>query len=192
MIRNRFDFLSNSNQEKRLAVEYMRTFVKHLSKLQSSNEFKYFDFSYYASHTIESEIEYYSKFDLRYIGLSFLIFFCIFYFLLSFNTNKSQINLQDYTKQSKVQNVIYFFKRIHVTLMKNPMFLVVITVLQFIFTSSSSIGILSLFGIQTNSLLYSIFFVILSNWKYLVCLFLTRWKRLCSAIIEIKYKVNLK
>ena len=170
VIRNRFDLKSNSLLEKTLALKYMDTFVEHMNELKKNNYFKNFNFSFYTTHTLGQEIEHYSKFDLKYVFVS-LVIFTFIYFLLMLSPI-SNFKLFITQKRSNCSNNCEdtsnnpFDENLHkygISLLKKALLLIIILILQLFFTLFSGVGLASLIGVQTNSLLYSIFFVILSK-----------------------------
>ena len=156
VLRNRLDLLSTTAHEKRLSVKYMHKFVEFMAHLEATDEFKYFDLSYHTSHTVAHEIEQYSKLDLRYVALSLVVFVCIYFILMSFHPTECKSNTLMDDTISPIKAACSFF-------VKSPVFLVLVTLMQFVFTVFSSLGLISLFGIPANSLLYTILFVILSR-----------------------------
>ena len=166
LVRNRFDLLSSTSRERELAVKFMHKFVQHLSDLEKSNEFKLFDFSYHTSHTVSHEIENYSKFDLKYVGLSFGLFWIVYFVLMCFDLKKlfSFIsNIHDKKKSNLIKK--------NSMCIDSPVVLVLVALVQYVMTVISSLGLISIFAIPINSMLYTIVFILMSKFHHFKCLF---------------------
>ena len=190
MIRNRFDLLANNSTEIKLALRFMHRFVEFMSQLkQNETSFKYITFSYHASHTLETELAKYSANDLKYVGVSFLLFwfvyllilifeferfrlkdFCVkFFLLLTSMISKKETNIVNTNRKTKLtSNLRMLFGEANTPTKVNLhisdlIFLVLITFLQFLITIMASLGLMSLMGFCINQLLYSIIFVLMSN-----------------------------
>jgi len=170
VIRNRFDFISNSLREQRLAIKFMHKFVEHMKDIEKSKKYENFGFSYHTSHTLAHEIEHYSKLDLKYVVIALMVFFFVYYILMLCSLSnfklfvtKTIINYANKSQNTVNKRIFKILKCSHLTLMKKPLFLIVVSILQFFFTLSSSLGLMSLFGVEANELLFSILFVILSE-----------------------------
>lgn len=157
----------------------MNKFVDLMDELSSNvNQYKYITFTYHTSHTLEFEIMKYSIIDTKLIGIFFVFFWFVFFLLMAFDFER--FDLQMFWKRFKnsddTMNIfVKFFASLKSLLTDSSSkyqfnvptiaFLVVINFLQFVITSLSTLGLMSLLGFVVNQLLYSIVFVLLSKFS---------------------------
>lgn len=164
-IRIRFDLLSTNQREKYLSLKFMNKFAEHLSSLQENNTFKNLNFSFHTSHSINSEIEKYSKIDSYYVvGTFFLIWTLI--------TWSMWLNFSSSEQQSKrlpglVSNEALKPKSKLFSLCVNGAgFLPFCLMVQFTLNITSAFGLISLLNIEANPLTLGVLLILLSK-----CLF---------------------
>jgi hypothetical protein len=177
LIRNRFDLLSRTENEKRLAVKFMHRFVDYMRKIEETKQFPHFDISFQTSHTTQTEIEYYTKFDLPLIGLSCLLFWLLFIVSMIFDLNFLNI--------LKCKSYFKSFEWSNVWLNKCGL-LFLSTIFQLFMTIISSIGLISLLGIQINQLLLTILFILMVNMCHQSLLFYRNAKQ----AIRVQFNAN--
>jgi hypothetical protein len=170
LIRNRFDLLSKTEKERQMSVKFMNQFVKYMSNItQTQRKFSLFEISYYTSHTMENELRKYSLYDIKYVGISFLSFWIIYFFLsiIDFgsvtNIIKSFILKNILTKELSYNIKKGIISKNADCCVKKSIFIPLMSLVQFICTIIASLGLISLLGVEVNQLLYSSIFVIMSK-----------------------------
>jgi len=164
-IRNRFDLLSSTAEERYLSVKFLHEFADHMASIDSD----IFDFSFYTSHTLESEIIKYSIYDLRYVFIALVLFWLTFFVLMSFDIDSlSFIIISREVKQlrQKIKKNTFFFEIMKLFMhfsLNGSAFMVMITFIQFFLTLFSTTGFLSLIQVPVNQLLYTITFALMSK-----------------------------
>jgi len=164
-IRNRFDLLSTTEKERYLSVKFLKEFANHLSKLQSD----IFDFSFHTSHTLEDEIVKYSIYDSRFVIIALILFWLVFFVLMSFDIDSLSYKvirheINQFRQNIKANSVCYEMTRFFLHFWLNGSgFIVMITFIQFILTLTSTVGFLSLLQVPINQLLYTIAFALMIN-----------------------------
>ena len=171
VIRNRFDLLYTTKKQKERSIKFMNQFVDYMSKMShNENNSSLFEYSYYTSHTMEQELEKYSLNDLKYVMITFILFWIVYIILsvLDFDflfirirlylikkiTSKKTCSKLDNEMSSSKQNIDFFIKK--------NIFIPLMSIAQFFFTIIASLGLISLLGIEANQLLFSSIFVLMS------------------------------
>lgn len=165
IIRNRLDLKFKDAEDRRKAIIYMHQFVKHMQSIKTVNLYPDFEFSYHTSHTLQSEIEYYSQFDLKYMALMFLGFWTVFFMLmwldvslfrnLLFRSNTATDH------QPKSSCLLEWFDKINWFFINSSGLLIIVTVIQYFATIIATLGLMSLFGVAANQILYTIVIVLM-------------------------------
>jgi hypothetical protein len=176
-IRNRFDLLSTTEKERELSVKFMIKFAEYMSKL-SQNNFSLFEFSFYTSHTMENEIRKYSLNDIKYVGISFFLFWIVYTFLSIFDFKFISNIIKKYIFKKLTTNKFTYVPNNQCSTnfdnwcIRKNIILPLMSFVQFIFTIIASLGLISLLGIEANELLFSSIFVLMSTVFFNICFIL--------------------
>jgi len=146
----------------------MHRFVDYMRYVEVTKKFPLFDISYHTSHTLQTEIEHYSKLDLPFIGLSCLLFWLLFIVSMIFDLNFLNI--------LKCKRYFKSFEWSNIWLNKCGL-LFLSTIFQLFMTIISSIGLISLLGIQINQLLLTVLFILMINMCHQSLLFYRNAKK---------------
>ena len=165
-IRNRFDLLSNSPMQKQLSIKFMHKFADYMSNVKSD----YFEFSFHTSHTLETEIYKYSKFDLKYVYYMFMAFwisyFCLMCIDFDYVSMSSMLNgiraFRTASGASRASQFHMWLLRFMSVLFNGSGFLALVTFTQFLITIISTLGVMSFLDVAINKLLYTVIFVLMS------------------------------
>ena len=170
LFRARFELLSETDAEKANSIEFMKVFEDYMDQTTKSNEYKLFDISYHASHTLEKEIIRYSVFDFKYVLASFISIWIIYFLFMWFDLKMVEVYFRErFLKQTIGEKIMgekklgIFSKwfKTNLYLIKTSGFLVFATFLQFSLTILSTVGLMSLFSVPVNQLLYSTIFILM-------------------------------
>jgi hypothetical protein len=161
LIRNRFDFLFGTEKQKQLSVKFMHEFVKYMESIEKVNMYSDFNISYHTSHTLQAEIEKFSQLDLKYVALMFFSFWCIFFCLMWFDLNLIKILLS-----TNSRSLMIFLNKLNWFFINSSGLLIFATVVQYLSTIVASLGLMSLFKVPINQILYTILFVLMSKFDF--------------------------
>lgn len=170
LFRARFELLSETDEDKTNAIEFMQVFVDYMDQTTKSDEYKLFDLAYHASHTVEKEIVKYSMFDFKYVLASFISIWIIYFFFMWFDLRMCEVyfkeNFLNQAIGEKIMNqkkmgIFSKWLKINFNLVKTSGFLVFATFLQFFLTILATVGLMSLFSVPVNQLLYSTIFILM-------------------------------
>lgn len=187
-IRNRFDLLSMSEEERYLSIKFLSKFVEHMKSLESD----LFDLSFHTSHALEPEIISYSIKDLKWVGVMLGMFWLTFFLLMSLDIDflsfKTISNAwMKFRKDAKCRQFFKFFLRFW---LNGSGFMVMITFIQFVITISSTLGIMSLLDVPINQLLNTIVLVLMINSCHQSLLLYKNFKRVNLTCEEIVNKYS--
>jgi hypothetical protein len=139
IIRNRFDLLSTTDEEKERAYLFMNEFVKFMETVDNS----LLNVSYFTSHTAQAEITKYSTIDVKYVAISFLFFWSFYAFVICFDLTKWLKRIKLY-----ILSVQWANSRQNSSLcIDGGALLVGILILQIFLTIFATIGLLSYFNV---------------------------------------------
>jgi hypothetical protein len=155
-IRTRFDLLSTSKREKQLAMKFMHKFAASMEEAQKNDRYKHLNFSYYTSHTLSSELERYSKWDVDLVQIMFSAFWFTFVLSMWFGSNSFS------PKNQKLKWFKNFFS--YETLcIYNSSYLPFLILIKFILAITSSFGFVSLINVEINPFTFAIIIIIMSK-----------------------------
>jgi hypothetical protein len=157
VLRNRFDFNYEQTKARQLAIQFMHAFVKYMQTIEMVKLYPHFNISYHTSHTLQDEIEKFSTFDLKYVACMFISFWAIFCILMWFDVYLFKMLLFTSSRQS----LINFFNKLNWFFINNSGLLIFATVVQYFGTIIATLGLMSLFGVAVNQMLYTILFVLM-------------------------------
>jgi hypothetical protein len=156
VLRNRFDFNFETGVSRRLAIMFMHEFIKYMQSIEKVNMYPHFNISYHTSHTLQDEIVKYSTYDLKYVGFMFLAFWCVYILLMWFDL--ALLKMLVFTRSHTLAN---FFNKLNWFFINNSGLLILATLVQYFGTIIATLGLMSLFGVAVNQMLYTILFVLM-------------------------------
>lgn len=160
-IRNRFDLLSITDEEKHISEKFLHKFVKHMENIQSD----ILEFSFHTSHTLETEIIKYSAIDVKYAYLTLGSFWFSFFVLMSIDIDFLSWKIVSREFENLKKNPwTHLFKLFCRFWLNGSGFMVMTTFYQFVMTILSTLGLMSLLDMAINQLLYTIIFVLMSEY----------------------------
>lgn len=156
LIRNRFDLLAETETERRLSIKYMEAFVEYMNDVVTSepSRFPSLEINYFTSHSLTPEIEKYSTIEIKYVGLSFLVFWILLLVLFIFSTTMRRSDDDVYDQDSFISSIRMYL---------GVVLLVLAVFLQIVVTFMSAFGLLALFKVNPNFLTTTIVFIVTSN-----------------------------
>ncbi len=145
-LRNRFDFMYNTESSQILAIKWMKEFVKHMMSI-SPDAWSHIDVAYSTSHTVEEEIEKYSKIDVNYLFVSLTLMTISFLVYMWLDTHSLKVDLKDRLKLKVLVSMRFY--------------LPFVCLGQIVFTNTSMYGFMTLVGFEANQFLITIAFIII-------------------------------
>ena len=170
VLRTRFDLLYDTDEMKELSVKWMFAFSEKMAEL--NGQLSHLEILYFTSHTLESQIEIYSKFDLPFIMTSFavlVLFYVLFVIIDGRLLNRifsckwaSGAQQQDSssTLEASTDSQAAFNISLSTELKMKAM-LIMVCFLKVFFTSLATIGLMALISFDFNMTLVTLFIALL-------------------------------
>lgn len=177
-IRNRFDLLYSTEQNKSLSMRYMRKFTQFMRDIQMNNTYPHLNISYFTSHSLTDEIETYSKADTNYVLVSFFFFWLTMLISMTIAPEKSHTtrhassvsgsNLSSSsssTLKSYLASASNTFN-LNAILTNGAWYLTFVCFFQIVITFTASFGLLSFLGVRVNFLTATIVFILVCKFEF--------------------------
>ncbi|RMZ98319.1 hypothetical protein BpHYR1_047631 [Brachionus plicatilis] len=201
IFRTRFELLSETGDDQKNAIKFMNTFEDYMDQVSQASEYHLFDISYHTSHTLEKEIVKYSVFDFKYILGSFVSIWTIYFLFMWFDLRMFKVYFREkflnqaagrMLSQRKKSKIFSKWFKINLYMIKTSGFLVFATFIQFSLTILSTVGLMSLFSLPVNQLLYSIIFILMIiNCHQSLMLFKNISDYKLKSVSQLKVKLDL-